>query len=123
MKKHVPDMEKAEQLHNQLQEMLAERRARQTEGVAALHRLLQVAICDTGQSGVCARFLLGLYNGSEHPFNLVDLRRLDESLHQDCLAVLDLDYMPAQEVHRYFKGGDRIWRVLAERWGGKPDAR
>lgn len=112
------NLDKAHQLHSHLQEMLEKRNSRQTDGVGALRRLLKVAMGDTGQSGVCARLLLGLYNGHAHPFNLIDLRRLDESLHQDCLTVLAMDYMPVQEVHCYFKDGDRIWRELASNWGG-----
>lgn len=112
------DLDKAETLHSDLLEMLAKRGNRQAAGVAALKRLLEVAMRDTGQSGVCARFLLGLYNGYAHPFNLIDLRRLDESLHQDCLTVLAMDYRPAQEVHEYFTDGSRIWRELASNWGG-----
>lgn len=115
---HERNLEKAAQLHDQLQEMLAKQRGRQDAGVAALQRLLPVAQRDTGQSGVVGRFLLGLYNGYAHPFNLTDLRRLDEELHQDCLAVLAMDARPVREVHEYFAGGSRIWYELAERWGG-----
>ena len=112
------DLDTAEKLHFDLQAMLKQRNARQDAGVAALQRLLPVAQRDTGQSGVVGRFLLGLYNGYAHPFNLTDLRRLDAGLHQDCLTVLAMDARPVREVHEYFAGGGRIWQELADNWGG-----
>lgn len=111
------NLEKAQQLHSELQDLLDARRDRLADGVAALQRLLPVAQRDTGQSGVVGRFLLGLYNGYAHPFNLTDLRRLDASLHQDCLTVLAMDARPQREVHEYFAGGSRIWQELADNWG------
>lgn len=112
------NLETAEKLHDELQQLLEQRKHRHTVGIAALQRLVKVAQGDTGQSGVVGRFLLGLYNGDEFPFDLVDLRRLDTDLHDDCISVLRLDYTPVQEVHRYFKNGDRIWRELKANWGG-----
>lgn len=112
------DLAIAEKLYDDLQQLLKRRSEAQAQGVAALQRLLPVAQGDTGQSGVVGRFLLGLYNGDAFPFNLVDLRRLDSDLHDDCISVLRLDYTPVQEVHRYFKNGDRIWRELKANWGG-----
>lgn len=108
------NLEMAEKLHRDLQQMLEQRR----KDIAALHRLVNVALGDTGQSGVVGRFLLGLYNGPEFKFDLTDFRRLDQALHDDCMAVLRMDYTPVQEVHLYFKDGDRIWRGLASSWGG-----
>lgn len=57
-------------------------------GIAALKRLLEVAQSDTGQSGVVALFLLGLYNGRDFKFDMTELRRLDPNLLEDCLALL-----------------------------------
>jgi len=71
----------------------------QAEGVPALRRLVAVAQCDTGQSRIVGRFLLGLWNGSAYGFDLTELRGLDTALHDDCLAVLRLDHTPAREVH------------------------
>lgn len=66
---------------------------------AALLRLWQVAQRDTGQSRVCARLLLGLYNGQRFPFDLTDLRLLDQTLLEDALAVMRMDAAPVAEVH------------------------
>lgn len=91
------------------------------DGEAALRRLLPVAQGDTGQSGVVARFLLGLYNGRRFPFDLTDLRRLDAGLHDDCLAVLKMDATPLQEVHEYLPNGGRIFEDLAATWCPTPE--
>lgn len=88
-------------------------------GVEALARLLPVALRDTGQSRVIARFLLSLYNGNRFPFDLTDFRILDHSLFVDCMTVLHMDYMPAQEVHTYFKHGGEIWEQMGTDWGFK----
>lgn len=54
----------------------------------ALIRIWNVAQGDTGQSWVCARLLLGLYNGPRFPFDLTNLRRLDSSLLRAAFDVL-----------------------------------
>lgn len=88
------------------------------DGISALKRLLSIARRDTGQSGVCARFLLGLYNDARFPFPLTELRRLDDEVFADCMAALELDArVTEQEVHRYFECGGEIWEDLAKDWG------
>ncbi len=87
------------------------------EGIAALARLLEVALRDTGQSGVVAKFLLGLYNGPRFPFDMTELRRLDHELFLDCISVLMMDSIPAKEVHEYFERGGKIWEQMADDWG------
>lgn len=58
-----------------------------------------------GQRGDCsgervaAKLLLGLYNGTRFPFDLTELRRLDESLLRAALLVIEMDACPAAEVH------------------------
>lgn len=79
---------------------------------AALLRLWQVAQRDTGQSRVCARLLLGLYNGTRFPFDLTDLRLLDQALLEDALAVIRMDAAPATEVH------EPIFRLTKQRGMG-----
>lgn len=100
----------------QLEEFEAKRPAIRKAGIEALVRLVPVAQRDTGQSAVIGRFLLGLYNGRDYPFVLTSLRGLDTALFDDCLAVLQLDYSPQQEVHTYLPGGDAIWEELIGTW-------
>ncbi|MEX6717518.1 hypothetical protein AB2C92_07285 [Pseudomonas aeruginosa] len=85
-------------------------------GIAALKRLLEVAKRDTGQSGVVALFLLGLYNGRDFKFDMTELRRLDHSLFEDCLTLLRMDHNPEQEVHQYVENGQAIWQDLRRDW-------
>ncbi|WP_273209029.1 DUF7673 family protein [Marinobacter subterrani] len=85
-------------------------------GQAALFRLLPIALSDTGQSSVIARFLLGLYNGRRFPFDLTDLRRLDRELLLDCLAVLEMDWRPEMEIHQYVENGSDLFEGLAARF-------
>ena len=82
----------------------------------ALARLLPIALRDTGQSGVVAKFLLGLYNGPRFPFDLTELRRLDHKIFLDCVTVLMRDSIGGKEVHLYFENGDKIWEQLAAYW-------
>jgi hypothetical protein len=85
-------------------------------GEEALRRLFAVAQGDSGQCRFIARFLLGLYNGQRFPFDLTVLRAIDVELFDDCIAVLKMDAMPKQEVHRYFENGGERFEQLAKRW-------
>lgn len=85
-------------------------------GIDSLATLLDVAQCDAGQAWVIARFLAGLYKGDDFPFDLTELRRLDEDLFEHCMAVLRLDHRPAAEIHNYFPGGAARWQMLINQW-------
>lgn len=88
----------------------------EAHGAPALMRLMKVASSDTGQAGICALFLLGLYDGARYPFNLRELRGLDASLHEDCLAVLQMDYAPHVDIHEHFENDQAVWDFLVSRW-------
>ena len=100
----------------QLAEYKNRRAAAEVAGIPALHRLIKVARRDTGQSQVCGRFLLAIYNSRAFPFNLTDLRRLDRSLWEDCISVLRLDQHPKEEVHFSIADGPAIWEELKGAW-------
>ena len=100
----------------QLAEYKNRRAAAEVAGIPALHRLIEVARRDTGQSQVCGRFLLAIYNSRAFPFNLTDLRRLDRSLWEDCISVLRLDQHPKEEVHLSIADGPAIWEELKGAW-------
>lgn len=99
-----------EEAHRQLPEIRA-------AGLDALTRLLPIAQGSSGQCRYVAAFLLGLYNGDRFPFDLTNFRCLDRKIFKDCMAVLAMDYQPAQEVHCYFEHGGEIWEQLAKDWG------
>lgn len=100
----------------------AKLRERLAAGIPALIRLVKVALSDTGQSQVCGRFLLGLYNGPCYRFDLTDLRRLDSTLFDDCLAVLRMDANPVREVHRLIDDGDAVFHRLRMYWATEDEA-
>lgn len=90
--------------------------ARIEKGVPALQRLLALAEQDSGGSRVAAGLLLGLYNGARFPFDLTDLRVLDDANHADAMAVIVMDHHCEREVHRYFVDGSERFERLAKRW-------
>jgi len=63
---------------------------RQQEAALSLFHTAQQML-DTGQGGTCGRLLLGIYNGDRFPFDLTDLRRLDDRLHSAAMTVLQMD--------------------------------
>ena len=83
-----------------------------------LQRLFKVAKRDADQCRFIARFLLGLCNGRRFPFDLTDLRGLDDELFEDCMAVLRMDArVKRQEVHLYVEGTGKAFEQLATDWG------
>ena len=108
---------------NSMQTAMAEAKAYQRQrpaleqaGTYALNRLVPIAVRQTGQGRAVGRFLLGLYNGEEFPFDLCDLRGLDLPVFQDCIQVLLMDYSPTLEVHERVPNGSQIWQHLIELW-------
>lgn len=98
-------------------QLAAEIRARDEDaGLDALVRLEAIAHGDSGQAGVVARFLAGLYNGDDFPFDLTELRRLDSDLFECCLAVLRLDNNPKVEIHKYLPDGDKRFQKMIRDW-------
>ena len=89
----------------------------QERGVESLQALYEIAQAHSGQCRYVARFLAGLYNGVRFPFDLTDLRALDEAIFEHCLAVLRMDARPAKEVHEYFPDGGHKWEAMIARWG------
>ncbi|WP_200933066.1 hypothetical protein [Acidovorax sp. Leaf160] len=68
----------------------------------ALTRLFILASTQTHSGArTAACLLLGLYNGARFPFDLTDLRLLDEDNLARALALLKLDARPAMEVHQW----------------------
>jgi hypothetical protein len=61
----------------------------------------------SGQAGRLIRFLAGLYNGNQFPFDLTDLRALDTDLSNACLDYLSYDRLGHVEVHKHLERGER----------------
>lgn len=96
----------------------AERPVILADGIEAVKRLVKLAESDSGQCRIAARFVLGLYNGSRFPFDLTDLRCVDESIFEDCMCALRMDARAMEkEVHKYFVDGGQRFEGIAENWG------
>ncbi len=86
-------------------------------GFEALQRLDDIALRDAGPCRPVACFLPGLSSGLRFPFDLTDLRRLDDALFEDCMAVPRMDArVTAREVHTYFADGGVKFEQLAQLW-------
>lgn len=86
-------------------------------GPRALARLVPVALRETGDSRVIARFLLGLHDAQAHPFALTDLQSLDIGVFEDCLCVLYLAFLNEKALQDYLPRGGLIFNQLREYWG------
>lgn len=67
----------------------------------------------TGQVRRLITFLAGVYNGSDYPFDLSELRGLDTRLANACLDYLNYDRLGLREVHHHLSGGAQAlhnWR-------------
>jgi hypothetical protein len=72
-------------------------------------KIIEAAIREnpgTGQVERLIRFLAGLYNGGDFPFDLTDLRALDTKLANACLDYLNYDRLAKREVHHHLSGGE-----------------
>lgn len=119
MKKDEPSQSAIHAFRLRKQRLLdweAKRELRMTNGIDALHRLMEVAQGHSGQCRYVANFLLSCYNGRRFRMDLTDLRVLDLELFEDCMAVLEMDYQPYQEVHKYFENGQALFEKLAKDW-------
>jgi hypothetical protein len=74
----------------------------------------------TGQSRRLVRFLAGLYNGQDYPFDLTELRGLDTKLAGACLDYLNYDRLGVKEVHKHLTHGERDLRRWLEDFGIEP---
>lgn len=93
---------------------IGDRAGLEEAGFEALQRLYAEAVSDEQEKGsVCARLLLGLYNGSRFPFDLTDLRTLPSELFEDAMLVVCMDArVTRQEVHQYFAQGSKKFEDL-----------
>jgi hypothetical protein len=69
----------------------------------------------TGGARRLVKFLAGVYNGQDYPFDLTELRGLDAALANACLDYLNYERLGIKEVHEHLSNGDRdLHRWLAE---------
>lgn len=93
------------------------------KGGQAYLRLLQLAEQhDSGQVRRVVAFLAGTYNGHAYPFDLFELRAVDERIADDMLLCLDALRWGQADLHTLVPHGDeRTWAVIRD-WGLERDA-
>ena len=74
----------------------------------------------TGQARRLVRFLAGVYNGHDFPFDLTDLRALDLELANGCIDYLNYDRLAKAEVHTHLPGGGAQMQTFLKRHGIRP---
>jgi hypothetical protein len=74
----------------------------------------------TGQVGRLVKFLAGVYNGHEFPFDLTDLRALDVELANACIDYLNYDRLAKAEVHTHLPDGGRQMQWFIAQHGIRP---
>lgn len=74
----------------------------------------------TGQARRLVRFLAGVYNGSDYPFDLTDLRALDTELANACIDYLNYDRLGKVEVHTHLPDGGRQMEWFIAQHGLRP---
>src|SRR6202051_2697337 len=74
----------------------------------------------TGQTGRLVRFLAGVYNSNEFPFDLTDLRVLDTELANACIDYLNCDRLAKAEVHTHLPDGGRQMQWVIAQHGIPP---
>jgi hypothetical protein len=77
----------------------------------------------TGNARRLVRFIAGLYNGEDYPFDLTELRGLDDALANACLDYLNYDRLGITEVHNHLPGGEAQLDRWRARYGLTPKDR
>jgi hypothetical protein len=77
----------------------------------------------TGQSRRLVRFLAGVYNGQDYPFDLTELRGLHIQLANACLDYLNYDRLGKKEVRKHLANGERDLHRWLEQYGIEPAPR
>ena len=103
-----------------MQRMALRKREATAKGGHAYQRLLQLAETrDSGQVRRVALFIAATYNGEAFPFDLFELRAVDEAISDDMLLCIDA----LRWGHSLVPDGDRWVRAVIEQWGLKwPEA-
>jgi hypothetical protein len=69
------------------------------------------------------RFLAGLDNGADYPFDLSELRALGARLANACLAYLNYDRLAANDLNTHLGDGGRELRQWIRMYGLRVSAR
>lgn len=84
---------------------LAAIKARAMTGLADIESAIN-AHPTTGQAKRLVRFLAGMYNGQDYPFDMSELRGLDTQLASACMDYLNYDRLGIKEIHKHLANGE-----------------
>ena len=95
-------------LDDDMQRMEQRKREATAKGGHAYQRLLQLAETrDSGQIRRIAFFLAATYNGEAFPFDLFELRAVDEAIGDDMLLCIDALRWGQCDLYRLVPDGDK----------------
>ena len=111
-------------IDDDMQRMLLRKGEATAKGGHAYQRLLQLAETrDSGQVRRVVLFIAAAHNGEAFPFDLFELRAVDEAISDDMLLCIDALRWGQADLHSLVPDGDRRVRAVIEQWGLKwPEA-
>ena len=103
-----------------MQRMVLRKGEATAKGGHAYQRLLQLAETrDSGQVHRIALFIAASYNGEAFPFDLFELRAVDEAISDDMMLCIDALRWGQADLYRLVPDGDRRVKAVIEKWGLK----
>ena len=111
-------------IDDDMQRMVMRKGEATAKGGRAFQRLLQLAETrNSGQVRRVALFIAATYNGEAFPFDLFELRAVDDAVSDDMLLCIDALRWGQSDAHSLVPDGDRRVRAVIEKWGLKwPEA-
>ena len=107
-------------IDDDMQRIVLRKRESTEKGRHAFERLLQLAETrDSGQIRCIALFVAATYNGEAFPFDLFQLRAVDEAISDDILLCIDALRWAQSDLHSLVLNGDRRVRAVINQWGLK----
>ena len=117
-------MDEADRMHDKIERLRHRSSTATAQGGQAYGRLVHLPETrDSGQIRRIAQFIASTYNGQAFPFDLFELRGLDEAIGDDVLLCLDALRWGQTDLHSLVPDGDRRVRAVIDLWGLKwPEA-
>lgn len=84
------------------------------QGIKAIEQLFAIAEGKTNQSLVVKEFLLSCFANRNFKFDLTEFRKLDLSVFQACISVLEIERLESNLVDEYLDSPE--YQALAKKW-------
>ena len=105
-------------IDDDMQRMVLRKGEATAKGGHAYQRLLQLTETrDSGQLHRIALSIAATYNGEAFPFDLLELRAVDEAIGDDMMLCIDALRWGQSDLCRLVPDGDRRVRAVIEKWG------